>query len=60
MVSQNNDLTPIKTLPRSLSEPKVDKHMKREIRAAKSRSVHFDGSGNGIGNYVIVTNHIYF
>ena len=52
MVSQDNDLTPTKKLPRSSSEPKIDKHMKREIRAAKSRSVHFDGSGpsNGIGN----------
>ena len=58
MVSQNNDLTPNKTLPRSSSEPKVDKHMKREIRAAKSRSVHFDGSGpsnsNGIGNANVI------
>ena len=58
MVSQNSDLTPNKTLPRSSSEPKVDKHMKREIRAAKSRSVHFDGSGpsnsNGIGNATVI------
>ena len=48
MVSQSNELSSITTakkLPRSSSEPKVDKHLKRESRALKSRSVHFDGTG---------------
>ena len=48
MVSQSNELSSITTakkLPRSSSEPKVDKHLKREARALKSRSVHFDGTG---------------
>ena len=45
MVSQSNEMASIKQLPRSSSETKVDKQHKREARAAKSRSVHFDGSG---------------
>ena len=40
----------IKQLPRSSSETKVDKQHKREARAAKSRSVHFDGSGIAYGS----------